>query len=98
MCIRDRFSSARFSRHGELFCYVKARSADRSAADQHAALTALEDAVSQALGERSLGAVVGSGLGVRYSYVDLALGAVEPALDVLRRVAAEQRLSRDCWL
>jgi hypothetical protein len=92
------FSSARFSRHGELFCYVKARSADRSAADQHAALTTLEDALSEALRERALGAVVGSGLGVRYSYVDVALHSVEAAMDVLCRVAVDQRLSRDSWL
>jgi hypothetical protein len=89
------FSSERFSRHGEVFCYLKYEGGHRAAAEQHAALAALEDALAQALQLGRLGAVIGSGLGVRHSYVDLALGAGQSAAGGDRTLAGQSAAGGD---
>ncbi len=92
------FASRRFSRHGELFCYLKVKSKELEPRLALSARRVLEDALDAALVSERCGRVVGGGVGVRYSYVDLALDGVERALGVLREVAARVGLPDQSWL
>ncbi len=89
------FASSRFSRHGELFAYLKAESRSDDPRLALSARRVLEDALDAALVSERAGRVVGSGLGIRYSYVNFALSSVEKAIvlvaDVARRVGLPER-------
>lgn len=92
------FASLRFSRHGELFAYLKHESPRGDARAALAARRVLEDALDAALVTERCGRVVGSGTGVVYSYVDFALSSLERALDLIRTVAGRVGLPPQSWL
>lgn len=92
------FASTRFSRSGELFAYLKYESRERDPRRALARRRVLEDALDAALVTERAGRVIGSGMGVVYSYVNLALARVERALDVIEGVATRVGLSRNTWL
>jgi hypothetical protein len=58
----------------------------------------LEDALDAALVVERCGRVVGSGMGVVYSYVDFALSSLDRAVDVVRTVARRVGLPPRSWL
>jgi hypothetical protein len=92
------FSSQRFSRHGERFCYLKVRV---DAANDEGRLhyrTELEDTLDRALVPGRLGCVVGNGLGHDHVYVDLALSNVDAAIAVLKSRLARAGVNDDAWL
>ena len=87
----DAVPSARFSNHDETFCYLKWRDGAADAGERMQRRVAVEDALDAALVRARLGCVVGSGLGLQYTYVHLALtdtsaasGAIE---DVCHRLS-----------
>jgi hypothetical protein len=92
------FASCRFSRHGEIFAYLKHENARGDARQVLAARRVLEDALDAALVVERCGRVVGSGMGVLYSYVDFALVSLERALAVIRTVASRVGLPPRSWL
>jgi hypothetical protein len=92
------FCSERFSRHAELFCYLKYESGRTSASERLAERSRIEDALSAVLVKSQLGAVVGNGLGLRYSYIDLALSDVVPALERVHAVAEGVGLPDRSWV
>jgi hypothetical protein len=92
------FASSRFSRHGELFAYLKLESPAQDARLALSARRVLEDALDAALVSERAGRVVGSGLGIRYSYVDFALADVERAIDVVSAVGCRVGLPERSWL
>jgi hypothetical protein len=92
------FSSARFSRHGELFAYLKIDQRELSPAERLRARTRVEDELDPALRSKKLGSVVGNGLGLRYGYVDLALLDPPRALDELGRRGRALELPKRSWL
>jgi hypothetical protein len=92
------FASLRFSRHGEIFAYLKHQSAGADAREALAARRVLEDALDAALVTERCGRVVGSGMGVVYSYVDFALVSLERGLEVIRTVASRVGLPPRSWL
>ena len=82
----QRFWSGRFSRCGETFCYIKI---DRTSHSQGASVEErfkLETELNTALMERRLGCGIGGGIGLRYTYVDLAVIDVRAAAGVIRDV------------
>jgi hypothetical protein len=91
------FSSRRFSRVGETFCFLKLDGKD-AALEGFADKSEIEDALTAVLTPASLGAVIGGGTGLRYSYIDLALTDVERAVPVIRERLQRGRLGRRCWL
>jgi hypothetical protein len=93
-----RFCSERFSRHDELFCYVKYESSVRSHEKRLAERSRLEDRLSQELGGAQLGAVVGNGFGLKYSYVDLALARSADALPRVLELFARAKAGKRGWL
>jgi hypothetical protein len=92
------FASCRFSRHGELFTYLKFRQRPRDLRAGLAARRVLEDAIDAALVTERAGRVVGSGLGVMYAYVDFALSDPEHAVRVVRSVGRRVGLPEQSWL
>jgi hypothetical protein len=92
------FASSRFSRHGELFAYLKVESHETDPRLSLSTRRVLEDALDAALVSECAGRVVGSGLGVRYSYVDFALANVDHAIDVVADVARRVGLPKRSWL
>lgn len=92
------FSSLRFSRHGEVFAYLKLDADDSDSEARLRARRELEDALSDALGRAGAGAVIGNGLGLRYVYVDLALKDAEAALDLVLEVARARGAPRRSWV
>lgn len=92
------FSSARFSRHDETFCYLKYADPELDAERRVAERRRLEDALNEALVAERLGCVVGAGLGVRYSYVNLGLLQLTRALDQVRRVARAHPVPNQAWI
>lgn len=91
------FSSQRFSRHGELFFHLKYE--DEGSPDERlAARRALEDTLDNALASGKVGRVVGGGLGLRYSYVLLALDAFERSLELTAHICRRAKLPLRSWL
>ncbi len=93
------FWSGRFSRSGEMFCYLKI---DRGGPLRRSAVgkrIKLEDALNQALRPGRLGCVIGGGSGRRYNYIDLALLDVRSAAEAIRHVLQRGGLkTRRAWL
>lgn len=95
---RSRFSSKRFSKHGECFAYVKVDATRESADERHALRVGLEEALGRALLAAKIGCVVGAGLGVRYVYVDVALENVTRGVELVRDVLRRLRVHPRSWI
>jgi len=91
------FASQRFSRFGEIFCYVKL---ELSGDDEQrvGARCDLEEALDRALVPGQLGCVVGAGLGARYCYIVLALTRLEPALQLVRKKLRDHEVPKNAWV
>jgi hypothetical protein len=94
----DLFASRRFSKHGEVFAYLKYQSSFAEGEARLSERQALEDLLNRALVPGALGCVVGGGLGIRYSYVDFALHRLDLAIPLIRRVLKEQASFRVAWI
>lgn len=91
------FTSARFSRFGETFCYLKI---DESLArtDEDLDRGELQEIFDSALREASVGCVTGGGWGPIYNFIDFALTDVNNAIPVLRQVSAKVSVPKSSWL
>jgi hypothetical protein len=92
------FDSARFSRCGETFCYVKFEDLSDSRKERLRVRTVAEKALRNALEPARLGAVVGAGTGLRHGYLHLALPSVEAAVPVVQETLRGLELSRRTWV
>ncbi len=93
-----RFSSRRFSRHGERFAYAKIDAQHGTVEERHALGLKLEDALNRALVPGRFGCVVGAGLGARYLYLFLAFESFDAGIDVARRRLRKMGVDRRSWL
>ena len=91
------FSSERFSRFGETFCYLKidGLNADKM---RFADREQIEEAIDAVIVPEALGCVIGGGTGKRYSYIDLALTDVRRAADLIRPALRKGRIPARTWL
>jgi hypothetical protein len=92
------FDSERFSRHGEVFCYLKIDGSNGLEGSKFADKGEIIDAVDPALRREEVGCYVGGGTGLRYSYLDLALTDVGRAVDVIKCVLREGSISKRTWI
>ncbi len=90
------FSSLRFTRSDNVFCYLKLDGSERSFEDRLADRVALEDRLAETLGPS--GVVVGNGMGLRYAYIDLALSPDQSALDRVCDIARQAKVAERSWL
>lgn len=91
------FFSERYSRFGETFCFLKLDGTE-ALKEGFEDKVAIEDALEGAFAGTGLGAVIGGGTGLRYSYIDLALTDVERAVPILRETLQRGQITRRCWL
>lgn len=91
------FASQRFSRSGETFCFVKVD--ERGSVESgFAEREDMEEAVRSTLESQELGCLVGSGTGLRYTYLELALTDLDEALNAIRETLQEGQVSRRSWV
>jgi hypothetical protein len=91
------FSSRRFSRLGETFCYLKIDGVGGLAGSAFEDRHGIEEALDHALSP-TLGGVTGGGTGLRYSYVDLALLHLDAGLAAARACLQAGRLPKRSWI
>lgn len=92
------FYSERFSRCGEVFCYVKLDGCDGLGEEGFRDKAEIQDALNAALVPQQLGCHIGGGTGLRYSYVDLAMADLRRGIDVARSVLAKGKVPRRTWI
>lgn len=92
------FSSCRFSRFGEQFCYLKLDGSEGLDEERFADKAEIEDAIDDVLRPGGLGCVIGGGTGLRYSYIDLALTDLAAAVPVLRSLLRNGRVPLRSWI
>ena len=92
------FSSRRFSRFGERFCYLKLDGMNGFDGSDFDNKGEVEDALDDELRQHDLGCFIGGGTGYRYSYVDLALTNLDAAIPRIREVLRAHRIQKRTWL
>tara|TARA_R110002072_G_scaffold99678_1_gene219235 strand:- start:1026 stop:2144 length:1119 start_codon:yes stop_codon:yes gene_type:complete len=92
------FSSSRFSRLGETFCYLKLDGKEGIEEEGFEDKSQIEDALDRSLAAEGLGCCIGGGTGWRYSYIDLALTDLPSAIQVIKRVLRAGRVPSRSWL
>jgi hypothetical protein len=93
------FYSQRYSRHGETFCYLKLDMAELSLDERFTRKQQIEEALDPSLREEGIGCVVGSGTGLRYAYLDLAVTDIPKTVQLVRRrLLALDLLPGRSWL
>jgi hypothetical protein len=90
--------SGRFSRHGELFCYMKLDGDGAPSTTRLACRNAIQNALDAQLARNAAGCVVGDGMGLRYSYVSLALADPERGQNLACEVARTAGAPDRSWL
>lgn len=92
------FHSGRFSRHGEVFAYLKTDGRSGFEGETWKDKSELEDDLDARLRETETGMVIGGGMGLTYSYVDFALIDVPKAIQVIRKALQAGNLHRRSWV
>ena len=92
------FSSSRFSRTGELFCYVKLDGMESEPPSALRDRVTLEERLDQALTQAEMGNVIGGATGRAYSYIDLALAQPELGLSKAQELMRELGAPRRSWI
>ena len=92
------FDSQCFSRHGEVFCYLKIDVSEGLGTSKFADRSEIEEALNDALIPAGVGCAIGGGTGRRYSYVDLALVHLNRGRQLVRDVLMQGGVSRRSWI
>jgi hypothetical protein len=92
------FSSERFSRCGETFCYVKLDGSQGLDEEGFADKSEIEDALDALLKPQDLGCHIGGGTGLRYSYIDLALTDADKGIQATRQRLQAGKVPRRSWI
>ena len=88
------FSSCQFSSQDEVFCFLKVEGLDL------ANRSSLEDVLDASLRPEALGCVLGGGSGLRYGYIDLAVGAAQwaRAIIIITGLVRNAGLPKRSWV
>lgn len=92
------FSSERFSRCGETFCYVKIDGSAGLPEGGFADKAEIEDALDDVLKPAKLGCQIGGGMGLRYAYIDVALTDVEKGIETVRKRLQAGKVPKRSWI
>ena len=92
------FYSESFSKHGEVFCYLKTDGREGFAQESWEDRSGLEDDLNAALKQADAGTVWGGGTGKIYSYVEFALTDLKAGLEVIRGVLQKGGIHRRSWI
>lgn len=88
------FSSERFSRCGETFCYIKCKqnSSDEFFRDK------LHDAIDKTLRQSKMGCVIGGGVGPAHIFIDMAITNIDECIESLRDECKRLDAPPETWL
>jgi hypothetical protein len=92
------FFSDRFSCCGETFCHIKIDGADGLQKSAWTDRGQIEESLNRLLLDKELGACIGGGTGVRYSYIDLALTDLRAGCEAVRSLLREGQIPRRSWI
>ncbi len=93
-----RFASARFSRAGETFAYVKIDGSGDLSPMKFGDRAEVEIALGKALAKANAGGVFGGGTGLRYSYVGIALRDAKKGIAALRAALRAGKVPERSWI
>jgi hypothetical protein len=100
----ERFHSAEgvhssdLSTCSETFCYLKIDGIEGLGGSVFGDKSQIEDTLDDALRHFNVGCVIGSGTGLRYSYVDFAVVDVSMACDIVREVLCAGKIPKRSWI
>ncbi len=92
------FFDERFSAHGETFAFLKIDQDHVDPERRVDAKTPIEEAVLAHLAENGRGALIASGTGLRYAYIEVALADREQSVAELRALLQRLEVPRRSWL
>lgn len=92
------FYSERFSKFGEIFCYIKIDGSKGLGGKKFEDKGDIEDAVDKVLIENEAGCFIGGGTGLKYSYIDLALTDVEKGIKLIKELLQEGEINKNAWI
>jgi hypothetical protein len=90
--------SSDFSACAEMFCYLKIDGINGLEGSVFADKSQIEDTLDEALRHFKVGCVVGSGTGLRYSYVDFAVTDFPMACGIIRKVLCPGKIPKRSWI
>lgn len=91
------FHSSAFTRHDEVFAYLKMSQEQELAHDVETRFE-LEDKLDRELRKAKAGCVLGGGVGSEASYIDMIISDLPEAAEILREQAAKAKLPETSWL
>lgn len=97
-CRPDHFDSARYSRHGEIFAYVAIDGSNGLEASAFTDRSEIEDALDEMLVADGLGAVLGGGTGLTFSYIELALAQPCKAVKRIGELLSAGNIPQRSWI
>ncbi|HEX2473287.1 MAG TPA: hypothetical protein VHK01_00995 [Lacipirellulaceae bacterium] len=92
------FYSSRYSRCGEIFCYLKIDRSEGLENSKFADRSEIEDRITGLLTQHGLGCHVGGGTGLRYSYIELALTDLPRGIQAVRQVLQAVQIPIRSWI
>ena len=92
------FASERFSKFGEVFCYLKMDGSKDTSQEKFEDKSDIEDALDDILIKEKIGCFIGGGTGYRYSYIDLVLTDVEKGIQLIRETLQKGNISKSTWI
>ncbi len=92
------FYSERYSKLGEIFCYVKIDDVDAFEDCEVDERSDLEEALNEELVSAEIGCCMGSGTGLRYAYIDLAIEDMDSAVPIIRKVLQAAAVPTRSWI
>ena len=94
---RNLFHSSNFSKHGEVFAYIKT---SLSPFDSESVewVYAVEEAIDANLRKERVGASLGTGFGPGMGFIDLALLDVHASLKIVRQELNRAEASKNTWM
>lgn len=92
------FSSERFSKSGEIFCYIKIYRVDNFQSENIEMKSQLEETIDNAILPLKLGCIIGGGIGLQYTYIDLALLDLEKGVTAIKDALQKRNVPKKSWI
>ena len=92
------FCSCRYSRFGELFCYIKIDGTTMDGDGSATARSEVGDLIDRTLRENNLGCCIGGGTGLRYSYIDMVVLDFHNTAMAISKTLQAMKITKKCWI
>jgi len=92
------FTSERYSKLREIFCYLKIDGREGLDGTFFKDRSQIEVALDNALINARLGCCIGAGTGLHYSYIDLAFMNLEKGVAIVKEVLQKGNITKKSWI